>query len=110
MGDCLTASTETYIFTFRITLPVPTRSHSTAIRWLSEQFSVVNNNVPRLLNLVHLAHRVVGPTPLQLVSSWLNQMTNHLVPVWNPYMPKGAAPLKSESAAGGNIDLPISVT
>jgi D-lactate dehydrogenase len=38
----------------------------------------------------------VGPTPLQLTSSWLNRITNRFVPVWNPYMPKGASPLKSE--------------
>lgn len=47
----------------------------------------------RLLNVVNLAHSVVGATPLKAISSALNRATNHFVPEWNPYMPKGAAPL-----------------
>lgn len=39
---------------------------------------------------------IVGPKPLEAVSRALNSITNHMVPVWNPYMPKGAAPLKGE--------------
>ncbi len=53
-----------------------------------------------MLNLVHLAHRLVGPTPLQLVSSWLNGASNHMIPVWNPYLPKGASALKGGCGGG----------
>ncbi|GAX77289.1 hypothetical protein CEUSTIGMA_g4735.t1 [Chlamydomonas eustigma] len=67
---------------------------SAAAKWLADNFTLVNNNVPRLLNFVHFAHRVLGATPLQMISSWMNQATNHAVPVWNPYLPKGSAPLK----------------
>jgi hypothetical protein len=35
--------------------------------WLADNFSVVNSNVPRLLNIVHTAHRVIGATPLQVL-------------------------------------------
>lgn len=68
---------------------------SAAAKWLADNFSVVNTNVPRLLNLVNLMHRVVGPYPLAWASGLLNSITSNTVPVWNPYMPKGAAPLKA---------------
>ncbi len=71
-------------------------------RWLADNFGVINSNVPRLLNLVNFAHSIVGPYPLQWTSSFLNSITGHIVPVWNPYMPKGAAPLKGECVPEGS--------
>lgn len=62
--------------------------------FLAKHFSAVNTTVPKFLNLVNAFHSVLGPKPLAFISSWLNSATNHFVPVWNPYMPKGAAPLK----------------
>ena len=44
--------------------------------------------VPPVLNLVDFAHRLVGPKPLEYISSAMNRMSNHLVPTWNPYMPR----------------------
>jgi hypothetical protein len=41
----------------------------------------------------------MGPKPLEAVSRWMNKMTGHFVPVWNPYMPKGAAPLQPATAS-----------
>jgi D-lactate dehydrogenase len=35
----------------------------------------------------------MGPKPLEIISRWMNKMTGHMVPVWNPYLPKGASPL-----------------
>ncbi|PNW82667.1 hypothetical protein CHLRE_06g288700v5 [Chlamydomonas reinhardtii] len=62
--------------------------------WLAANFGVINSNVPRFLNIVNAMHSVVGSAPLSAISRALNAATNHFVPVWNPYMPKGAAPLK----------------
>jgi D-lactate dehydrogenase len=42
----------------------------------------------------HLCLQVVGPKPLEIISKWMNSMTGHVVPVWNPYMPKGASSVK----------------
>ncbi|KAF8056389.1 glcD [Scenedesmus sp. PABB004] len=61
--------------------------------WVADNFSLLNAAMPRVLNAVDLAHRVVGPKPLEVVSRWLNAATGHFVPVWNPYMPRGAAPV-----------------
>ncbi|KAL6754380.1 glycolate dehydrogenase [Haematococcus lacustris] len=69
--------------------------HSSATaKWLADHFSLVNAAVPPFLNMVNAFHSVLGPKPLQIISSWLNKNTDHMVPAWNPYMPKGAAPLK----------------
>lgn len=32
--------------------------------------------------------RLLGPRFLEVVSGSLNRWTNHLVPQWNPYIPK----------------------
>lgn len=40
----------------------------------------------------------MGPKPLEIISRWMNKMTGHAVPVWNPYLPKGAAPLLPPTA------------
>ncbi|GBG00279.1 glycolate dehydrogenase, partial [Raphidocelis subcapitata] len=67
--------------------------------WLADHFGLINRSVPTLLNAVNMAHKVVGPKPLELVSRWLNKATGHFVPVWNPYMPKGANKLLPATAA-----------
>jgi hypothetical protein len=42
----------------------------------------------KLLGVVNAAHSVLGPKPLQVISSALNKVSGHMVPEWNPYMPK----------------------
>ena len=43
--------------------------------------------------------QVVGPKPLEVISRWMNSVTGNFVPVWNPYMPKGASPVKAPSSS-----------
>uniref|UniRef100_A0A7S0X8B5 D-lactate dehydrogenase (cytochrome) n=1 Tax=Mantoniella antarctica TaxID=81844 RepID=A0A7S0X8B5_9CHLO len=57
---------------------------------LAANFSVFAGAIPPLLNVVSLAHSVLGAGVLRTVSSALNSATNNLVPVWNPHMPTGA--------------------
>lgn len=40
--------------------------------------------------------QIVGPVPLSYISRFLNRVTGNVVPVWNPYMPKGASKVKGE--------------
>lgn len=47
----------------------------------------------KLLGAVNVAHSVLGPGVLKGISGALNKMSNHMVPEWNPYMPKAASPL-----------------
>ena len=44
----------------------------------------------KLLNVVNAVHSVVGATPLKAISSALNKASGHVVPEWNPYMPKAS--------------------
>ena len=44
--------------------------------------------VPKLLNVVDFAHRVVGPKPLEYISGAINRASGHTIPEWNPYMPR----------------------
>jgi len=67
--------------------------------WLAKNFGLINNSVPTLLNTVNLAHKVMGPKPLEIISRWMNKMTDHVIPVWNPYLPKGAAPVRTPASA-----------
>lgn len=54
----------------------------------------------KLLNVVNVAHSVLGATPLKAISSALNKMTGHMVPEWNPYMPKVGAWAGTSSCLG----------
>lgn len=67
---------------------------SSAAMWLADHFNLLSAGVPRLLDTVSLIHRLVGPKPLEFISGWLNRVSDHLVPVWNPYLPRGASPVR----------------
>jgi hypothetical protein len=55
---------------------------------LANHFGTLNAVVPPFLNMVDFAHRLLGPSPLQYISSRLNKASNHYIPEWNPYMPQ----------------------
>ena len=50
--------------------------------------------VPPFLNIVDFAHRLVGPKPLEYISGAMNRVSNHMVPTWNPYMPRVSASIR----------------
>jgi D-lactate dehydrogenase len=60
---------------------------------LARNFSATVTAGRGVLAVLDGMHGLVGPKPLQWVSSTLNRVTDHLVPVWNPYMPTAAAAL-----------------
>ncbi len=55
---------------------------------LANNYGAFVKTVPAVLNVVDFAHRLVGPKPLEYISGAMNRMSNHLVPTWNPYMPR----------------------
>jgi hypothetical protein len=61
---------------------------------VANNFGAVTTTVPYFLSLVDAVHRVVGPYPLQTISSLVTRATSNYVPEWNPHMPRGAAPVK----------------
>ena len=63
-------------------------SASISLQRLANNFGTFASVVPPFLNLVDFAHRLVGPKPLEFLSSTLNKSSNHLVPTWNSYMPR----------------------
>lgn len=56
--------------------------------YVANHFRMVNYGVPLLLNTVDVFHGILGPKPLEVISGALNRWTNHLIPQWNPYIPK----------------------
>lgn len=67
---------------------------SNASMFMADRFESFTRVVPPFLNLVSLAHRAIGAAPLEGISGFLNRASGHLVPKWNPHMPRGAAPLQ----------------
>eukprot|EP00878_Enallax_costatus_P006622 GHUV01006940.1.p1 GENE.GHUV01006940.1~~GHUV01006940.1.p1 ORF type:complete len:990 (+),score=266.56 GHUV01006940.1:206-3175(+) len=77
-------------------------SASTSSRWGSKlainganHFKMINNGVPYLLNTVDFFHGLLGPRVLEVVSGTMNKWSNHIVPQWNKYIPKGGQSVKS---------------
>ena len=62
------------------------------VQSMANHYGVFAAAVPPVLNVVDFAHRLVGPKPLEYLSGAMNKMSNHLVPTWNPYMPRVRAP------------------
>ena len=67
--------------------------HCLFVQSVARNFSGLSKAVPSFLNVVDMAHGLVGPKPLEAVSGALNKATGRMVPVWNPYMPKGSTKL-----------------
>ncbi len=44
--------------------------------------------MPTFLNIVDLAHRLVGPKPLEYLSTVINKASRNYIPEWNKYMPR----------------------
>lgn len=55
---------------------------------LANNFGMVNYSVPKFLNVVDFAHRLVGPKLLEFLSSVMNKASMNYIPEWNKYMPK----------------------
>jgi D-lactate dehydrogenase len=60
---------------------------------LANNFGAINASVPTFLNIVDLAHRLVGPKPLEYLSTVINKASRNYIPEWNKYMPRGASKL-----------------
>ncbi|CAG9465318.1 unnamed protein product [Pedinophyceae sp. YPF-701] len=69
------------------------KSTSAAMK-VANHFGALTAAVPTFLNIVDMAHAVVGPKVLEGVSGFLNKASGNYIPAWNKYMPKGAAPLR----------------
>jgi len=61
--------------------------------WVASHFGKIMGLVPPLLDTVSLAHRVLGTYPMQSIANAVWGVGNNMLPLWNPYMPRGAAPL-----------------
>ena len=66
---------------------------------LANNFGATAWTFNKLLGAVNVAHQVLGPWPIQTISRALNKISGHMIPEWNPYMPKAAAPLNMNPPA-----------
>lgn len=41
---------------------------------MANHFNIINKGVPHVLNTVNFFHSILGPKPLQFISSWLNKV------------------------------------
>ena len=81
--------------------PSPTRSPTRAAQKVADNFGATAWAFNKLLNVVNVAHSVLGAAPLKAISGALNRWTGHMVPEWNPYMPKvRGRPARTPVAAG----------
>lgn len=70
------------------THPTPHTHPPTCPQTVANNFSGTAWAFNKLLNVVNAAHAVLGATPLKAISGALNRLSGHMVPEWNPYMPK----------------------
>lgn len=80
----------------------------TALQAIANNFAPIAAVVPYFLDAVNLAHRVVGPKPLEWVSGKLNKWSNKYIPEWNPYMPSVRPRLSQAQAIRHNPSAALS--
>lgn len=62
--------------------------HALCAQRVASNYGAFVSTVPAFLNVVDFAHRLVGPKPLEYLSSAMNRASGHMIPTWNPYMPR----------------------
>ena len=77
-----------------------TLSKTAMLQSLAKNFGTVTSLVPPFLNIVDLAHRLVGPKPMQFLSDQWMKLPGHIMPAWNPYMPRVRTLVPAVSAEG----------
>lgn len=75
-----------------------------AAAWVAGRFGPVMGLVPPMLNVVSLAHSIIGTWPMQTIANAVWGVGNNMIPLWNPYMPQGAAPLKLRAPPAAAAD------
>jgi D-lactate dehydrogenase len=67
--------------------------------WTAGHMRLVTGTTRLLLNAVHGVHRVFGSFLLGAAASLGRKMTGNRLPAWNPWMPRGASRLPSQTEA-----------
>jgi len=80
------------------------RNSQSIAQRVANNFSLATTTVSSLFNLVDVFHRILGPTPLEYTSKALNYVSSKYVPVWNPYMPKGAPRIAEPKAPAEKVE------
>lgn len=76
---------------------------------VANNFSTFQSAIHPVLSAVNLAHKVMGPYPLEKVSGFLNKASGNLIPAWNKYMPTSANKLRDPAPATPMPGLPRKV-
>ena len=71
------------------------RNHRTA-DWIADHMKIVTAIGRRSLSLVHTFHLLFGTPLFGRFTSGLRKLSGNRIPLWNPYMPIGAAPVVSK--------------
>jgi len=72
------------------------RSESIRARalWLANRMSGITAFARTGLNIISFVHSLLGTSGMQFISAGLRKISGNRLPLWNPYMPKGAKMIK----------------
>jgi len=62
---------------------------------VANNFGPISKAIPPFLNVVSLAHRIIGNLPMTAIATTAWGVSNNYLPLWNRYMPRGAGPLNA---------------
>ena len=73
-------------------------AHSIA-RILSTNMTAVTGGMRAGLGAVHLVHRLLGTNFMGSMTGLLRSLSGNLIPLWNPFMPRGASRLRRSATS-----------
>jgi D-lactate dehydrogenase len=68
--------------------------------WIADNMSLVTLVARRSLSLVSIFHTLLGSSVMRVISAGLRKISGNRIPMWNPYMPKGAEAVNTMSGGG----------
>ncbi len=63
--------------------------------WIANHMSFITSAARRSLNAVSFFHLVLGTSAMRVISESLRKVSGNRIPLWNPFMPKGAVAINS---------------
>ena len=77
---------------------------------VANNFGPISRAIPPLLNVVSLAHRIIGNLPMTAIATTAWGVSNNYLPLWNQYMPRGAGPLNAPPTVDAEAEGASSLT
>jgi D-lactate dehydrogenase len=74
----------------------------TSAMWMANHMSLVTSAARRSLTTISFIHALIGTPAMLAISKTLRKLSGNNIPLWNPFMPKGAKTIDTGKISGAS--------